>query len=251
MDETRLSIVEHLAELRTRLVWTIGAWLVATALCYALAEQIFAFVLDPAIVALGERGTRLQAIAPTEIFFTHLKAALLAGFVVSLPVIFWQVWAFVAPGLYPSEKRATLPFVVVSTFLFLLGAAFGHQIMFPVMFEFLAGQQNVYVESAWTIREVFALTTRLFLALGVAFELPVATFFLSVTGIVTAAQLLKGFPYAVLGAFVLGAVLSPPDVVSQVFLAVPLLLLYLVGVGVAWLVGRRRARREAELATPG
>ena len=137
-----------------------------------------------------------------------------------------------------------LPFVLISTALFLLGASFGHQIMFPVMFQFLAGMQNAYVESAWTMREVFSLTTRLFLALGIAFELPVAIFFLSIAGIVNARQLISGLPYAAVGGFILGAMLSPPDVVSQVFLAVPLIALYLLGVGIAYLVGRRRARRD-------
>ena len=141
-------------------------------------------------------------------------------------------------------KKVTLPFVMISTVLFLLGATFGHQIMFPVMFDYLASMQNAYVESAWTMREVFSLTTRLFLALGIAFELPVAMFFLSLSGIVTARQLLTGLPYAAVGGFILAAMLSPPDVVSQVFLAVPLIALYLVGVGVAYLVGRRRAGRE-------
>lgn len=245
MDDTRLPLTEHLTELRDRIIKLLLAWTVGTGLAYAYAEEIFAFVLRPAILSLAERGSRLQAIAPTEIFFTYLKSALLAGFVGALPVVFWQLWSFISPGLYPGEKRAAVPFVLASTLLFLLGATFGHQIMFPVMFSFLAGMQTEYVESAWTMREVFALTTRLFLALGIAFELPVVTFFLSVTGIVTWRQLLSGLPYAALGGFVLGAALSPPDVVSQVFLAVPLILLYLIGVGVAFVVGRRRTRREA------
>jgi sec-independent protein translocase protein TatC len=244
VDDTRLPLTAHLTELRDRIVKVLLAWAVGAVLAYAFAEQIFGFVLHPAIVSLSERGSRLQAIAPTEIFFTYLKSALLAGFVCTLPLIFWQVWSFVSPGLYPGEKKVALPFVLISTVLFLLGATFGHQIMFPVMFDFLANMQNVYVESAWTMREVFSLTTRLFLALGIAFELPVAMFFLSLSGIVTARQLFSGLPYAAVGGFILGAMLSPPDVVSQIFLAVPLVALYLVGVGVAYLVGRRRARRD-------
>ena len=244
MDDARLPLTAHLAELRRRIIRLLLAWAAGTTLAYVFAEQIFGFVLRPAILSLAERGSRLQAIAPTEIFFTYLKSALLAGFVVSLPVIFWQLWAFISPGLYAGEKRAAIPFVLVSTLLFLTGASFGHQIMFPVMFEFLASMQTSYVESAWTMREVFSLTTRLFLALGIAFELPVVMFFLALTGIATARQLASGLPYAAVGGFVLGAVLSPPDVVSQVFLAVPLIALYLVGIGIAFLVGRRRARRE-------
>ena len=162
--------------------------------------------------------------------------------VFALPVIFWQLWAFVSPGLYPGEKNAILPFVLVSTALFTGGAVFGYTIVFPLMFDFLTGFDNEFVQSAWTMREVFALTTRLFLAFGVAFELPVAVFFLAMAGIVDAPTLLRGTPYAVLGVFITAAILTPPDWVSQIFLAVPMVVLYLLGVGVAWLFGGSRSR---------
>lgn len=250
MADKALPLTEHLGELRSRITKALLAWAAGFAASWNYREEIFGFVLQPAIASLARVGsTRLQAIAPTEIFFTYLKAALLAGFFLALPVIFWQVWAFISPGLYPSEKKVAAPFVVVSTALFLLGAAFGHQIMFPVMFRFLAGFESSFVESAWTMREVFALISRLFLALGVSFELPVVIFFLSVTGIVDARQLMKGLPYAFLGAVVVGAVLTPPDIISQLMLAGPLVLLYLVGVGVAFLVGRRK-RRETRDTVP-
>jgi len=255
MDETRQPLTDHLAELRNRLFKIVLAWVVATALAWSFSEEIFRYLLEPAVAALGKDGGRpLQAIAPTEIFFTYLKCALLAGFVLSLPVIFWQGWAFIAPGLYPSEKNAAVPFVVVSTLLFGGGALFGYAVVFPIMFDFLSGFDSDFVESAWTMREVFALTTRLFLAFGVAFELPVLVFFLAVGGIVDAPTLLRGTPYAVLGVFVMAAILTPPDWVSQVFLAGPMVLLYLLGVGVAWLFGSRGKRSEAttsEVQAPG
>jgi sec-independent protein translocase protein TatC len=199
------------------------------------------------VAALGEGERTLQAIAPTEIFFTYLKCAVLAGFLFALPVIFWQVWAFVSPGLYPSEKHAVLPFVFVSSVLFAGGATFGYTQVFPLMFQFFTGFDNEFVQSAWTMSEVFALTTRLFLAFGIAFELPVVVFFLSAAGIVDAPTLLRGTPYAVLGVFVLAAILTPPDWVSQVFLAVPMVGLYLIGVGVAYLFGgaRRTTTKES------
>ena len=240
MDEARLPLTDHLAELRNRLFKMVLAWVIGTALAWSFSEEIFRFLLEPAVNALGqEDGRPLQAIAPTEIFFTYLKCALLAGFVLSLPMLFWQGWAFVAPGLYPSEKNAAVPFVAVSTLLFGGGAIFGYAIVFPIMFDFLSGFDSDFVESAWTMREVFALTTRLFLAFGVAFELPVLVFFLAMAGIVDAPTLLRGTPYAVLGVFVMAAILTPPDWVSQVFLAGPMVLLYLLGVGVAWLSGSR------------
>lgn len=250
MDESRQPLTLHLAELRTRLFRIVFAWGIGTVLAWNFSEQIFGLLLEPAVAALGEGERTLQAIAPTEIFFTYLKCAVLAGFLFALPVVFWQIWAFVSPGLYPAEKNAVLPFVLVSTVLFAGGAAFGYSQVFPLMFQFFTGFDSDFVQSAWTMREVFALTTRLFLAFGVAFELPVLVFFLSVAGIVDAPTLLRGTPYAILGVFVLAAILTPPDWVSQVFLAIPMIILYLLGVGVAFLFGgaRRGASKEGEVA---
>lgn len=239
MDDRPLPLTEHLAELRSRLIRTLLAVAVGFGVCWNFREAIFAALLEPALEALSAE-TRLQAIAPTEIFFTYLKGAALGGFVLALPYVFWQLWAFVSPGLYPKEKRLALPFVAVSTLLFLTGAAFGYLVVFPLMFDFLSGFENRFVESAWTMREVFALSARLFLAFGIAFELPVIVFFLALSGIVDAPRLLRGFPYAVLGCFLFGAAITPPDWVSQVLLALPMCVLYLAGVGVAYLVAPRR-----------
>jgi len=250
MDETRLPLTEHLSELRGRLFKILIAWAIGSAAAWSFSEEIFGLLLRPAVAALGgSGGPPLQAIAPTEIFFTYLKCALLAGFVFALPVFFWQIWAFVAPGLYPNERNAIVPFVAVSSLLFAGGAVFGYTIVFPIMFQFLSGFDNEFVRSVWTMREVFAITTRLFLAFGVAFELPVFVFFLSVAGIVDAPTLLRGTPYAVLAVFVAAALLTPPDWVSQVLLAVPMVVLYLLGVGVAWLFGGARRKAEAESAS--
>jgi sec-independent protein translocase protein TatC len=210
-------------------------------LSFNQAERIFGFLIEPVIAALPE-GTRLQAIAPTEIFFTYIKCALLAGFFLTLPIFFWHVWRFVAPGLYPGEKKAIVPFVVFSTGLFGGGAIFGYSIVFPIVFSFFTSFDSSFAQSAWTMREVFALTTRLFLAFGIAFELPILVFFLSISGIVSARQLLAGTPYATLAIFVVAAMITPPDFVSQVFLGVPMVALYLIGVAVAWVFGGKRAR---------
>lgn len=241
VNDEKLPLTDHLAELRSRLFKLLLAWLLGTIAAWNFSEEIFGLLLEPAVTALGPGGRALQAIAPTEIFFTYLKSAVLAGFLFALPVVFWQMWSFIAPGLYPSEKNAVLPFVGVSTLLFAGGATFGYTMVFPLMFQFFTSFDSEFVQSAWTMREVFALTTRLFLAFGVAFELPVLVFFLSVAGIVDAKTMLRGTPYAVLGIFVMAAVLTPPDWVSQVFLAVPMIGLYLLGVGVAFLFGGRRS----------
>jgi sec-independent protein translocase protein TatC len=256
VDDKKLPLTDHLAELRTRLIRSFLAWLVGTVLAWSWKEQIFSLLLAPAVHALGPDGGKLQAIAPTEIFFTYLECALLAGFLFALPVILWQVWAFVAPGLYPSERNMILPFVLITTALFMGGAAFGHTAVFPLMFKFFTTFDSDFVQSAWSMGEVFSLTTHMFLAFGAAFELPVVVFFLALAGIVDAPRLLKATPYAVLIIFVVAAILTPtPDWVSQMLLGVPMVGLYLLGVGVAYLfTGSRKeaaaAKSESGSLTP-
>jgi len=241
VDDTQLPLTDHLAELRSRIFKILISWGIGFAICWNFSELIFGWMLQPATEALGADGGTLQAIAPTEIFFTYLKSSLLAGFALALPVVFWQIWAFVSPGLYANEKKVAVPFVVISTVLFAAGASFGYFMVFPLVYKFFASFSSDFVQSAWTMREVFSLTTRLFIAFGVGFELPVVVFFLSMSGIVEPRQFLSGLKYAVLLAFVLAAILTPPDVVSQVLLAGPLVVLYLLGVGAAFIfsVGRK------------
>jgi sec-independent protein translocase protein TatC len=248
VDDRALPISDHLTELRRRIGWIVGSIALGTAVSFNFAEEIFGFLLAPATDALGAKNSRLQAIAPTEIFFTYIKCAILSGFVLTLPITFWQLWSFIAPGLYDSERRAIFPFVFFSTALFAGGAIFGYSLVFPIVFEFFNSWDNEWVVSAWTMREVFSLTTRLFLAFGIAFELPLFVFFLSITGIVSARQLFAGTPYAVVAMFILGALLTPPDIVSQIFLAGPMIVLYLVGVGVAWFFERARNKKDASAA---
>ncbi len=250
MEDHEAPVTEHLAELRKCIAVILGSWIVCAVASFVYAEQIFGFLLAPAVDALGLSGGSLQAIAPGEIFFTYLKSALLAGFILDLPIVFWQLWSFIAPGLYSNEKKFVIPFVVFSTLLFAGGATFGYTQVFPLVFKFFDSFSNEFVESAWTMAEVFKLTTRLFLAFGIAFELPLFVFFLSISGIVSAPQLLRATPYAVLAIFIAAAILTPPDVVSQVLLGLPMIVLYLLGVGVAWLFdpARRRAKREAREA---
>ena len=243
MDETRLPITDHLAELRTRIIRILLAWLVGAVAAWSYSDDIFRLLLAPAVHALSP-GQPLQAIAPAEIFFSYVKCALLAGFLFALPVIFWQIWAFVAPGLYAAEKNAIVPFVIISTGLFIGGAVFGYTQIFPVMFAFFTSYDTEWVKSAWTMHEVFKLTTSMFLAFGIAFELPVLVFFLSVAGIVDAPTLFRGTRYAVLLIFIGAAIITPsPDWVSQTLLGVPMVILYLIGVGVAYLFGQRREAR--------
>ena len=177
VDEA-VPLAEHLAELRNRIIKVGIAWAVGFGVAWGFKEQIFGYLLAPAIEALSPEQAKLQAIAPTEIFFTYVKSAMLAGFVIALPVIFWQIWSFVAPGLYANEKKAIVPFVGSSTILFSGGAIFGYSVVFPLMFSFLTGFDSEFVISAWTMKEVFSLTSRMFLVFGIAFELPLFIFFL-------------------------------------------------------------------------
>ena len=231
-----------------RIAWVVASWFLCAGVSYAWAEEIFAFLLAPAIEALGSNSS-LQSIAPTEIFFTYIKSALLAGFILSLPVFFWHAWAFVSPGLYEGGLRFVVPLVCASTLFFSGGSIFGYTIVFPIIFDFFSSFSSEFVVSAWTMREVFALTTRLFLAFGVAFELPLLVFFLAMAGIVSAKQLLAFTPYAILCVFIAAAVLTPPDVVSQLFLAVPMIALYLLGVGAAFLVGKKDKDQASDEVT--
>ena len=242
VDDTQLPLTAHLAELRNRIFKILISWAIGFAICWNFSELIFGWLLQPATEALGSAGGTLQAIAPTEIFFTYLKSSLLAGFALALPVVFWQIWAFVSPGLYANEKKVAVPFVTISTALFAAGASFGYFMVFPLVYKFFASFSSDFVESAWTMREVFSLTTRLFIAFGVGFELPVVVFFLSMSGIVEPRQFISGLKYAVLLAFVFSAILTPPDVVSQVLLAGPLVVLYLLGVAVAFIFIPRRKK---------
>jgi sec-independent protein translocase protein TatC len=247
MDDKALPLTDHLSELRSRIGKILLAWAIGTGLAWTYSEDLFRVLLAPAIAALGPEGGRLQAISPAEIFFTYMKVALLAGFVLTVPMFFWQIWAFVAPGLYPSEKKVALPFVLVASLLFIGGAVFAHQLVFPAVFTFFASFRNEFVDPAWTMREVFSMTTQLILAFGICFEMPVLVFFLALSGIVTPRQLFGWTKYAVLASFIVAAVLTPtPDAVTQTLLAGPLVALYLLGVGVAWLFG---ARKKPEPAT--
>jgi sec-independent protein translocase protein TatC len=251
MDEKALPLLDHLSELRGRIAKILLGWALATGIAFAYSEELFRVLLAPAIAALGPSGGKLQAISPAEIFFTYMKVSLLAGFVATVPIFFWQIWAFVAPGLYPSEKKVALPFVLTASSLFLAGAVFAHQLVFPAVFQFFASFRNDFVDPAWTMNEVFSMTTQLILAFGVCFEMPVLVFFLAMSGVVTPRQLFGWTKYAVLASFIVAAVLTPtPDAVTQTLLAGPLIALYLLGVGVAWLFTKKKsAEADKSVAT--
>lgn len=237
------ALVPRLSELRRRIGWTLFTWLGMSLVAWQFKFQVAEMLLWPAIDAL-EDSKSLQALAPTEIFFTYLKISLMVGFGASLPVFFWQFWQFVRSSTGVGHWSITLAFAISSTMLFLGGAVFGQVFAFPLIFEFLASFSSQYVEVAWTVREVFLLSLRLVLSFGLGFEIPLVVFFAVASGLVEAGRLWRLAPYGILGSFVLAAMLTPPDLVSQLLLAVPLSVLYLFGILAGAIFSRKRRSRD-------
>jgi sec-independent protein translocase protein TatC len=222
-------LLEHLDELRTRLFWSLGSWAAFTALLLNWSGQAFELLMEPGVDAVRSRGRTLITLSPPELFVVYLKTAVLAGFVLALPVMLHQAWSFVAPGLYSHEKRLALPFVLSSTLLFFLGDLFGHRIAFPYIFEYFMSLESSYVANQWTMQEVFSFLSGLYLAFGLAFQLPIIMVFVAWAGIASVEAMAGARRYAIVAMFTIGAVLTPPDVVSQIMLSVPLVILYEVG----------------------
>lgn len=237
-----MSFLEHLDELRVRLIRSLVSLVTAFALCWGFRERIFQFITQPL-----RRSQQVEFIytAPTEAFMLYMKMAFFAGIFLAAPFILYQVWAFVSPGLYAHEKVYAIPFVVFGSLFFLAGAAFGHYVLFPMTFRFLGEFAGEGMRFLPRIGEYYSFYSWFLLGLGAVFQLPVVIFVLARIGLVTAGFLLRQLKYAVLGAFVLSAVITPSaDVVTQSMLALPIVGLYLLGVTVAWLFGK--PRRVAE-----
>lgn len=248
MDDTPRPITEHLEELRKRLFWIFGVWALCAGIAGYWAKDVFELLMLPAVAPVREAGHTLIAVAPPELFFTYVKSAILAGFLVSIPITLYQVWSFIGPGLYPRERGFALPFVLATTILFFSGCAFGYFVAFPFVFDYFLSLEAEYVTTSWTTANIFAFMSRLYIAFGLAFQLPVAMLFFSIAGVVTPDALASGRKYAIVIMFAASAILTPPDVVSQVLLAMPLIVLYESGIWISRLVIRRR-KLESE-ATP-
>jgi sec-independent protein translocase protein TatC len=234
-----MSFLEHLDELRTRLIKAVAAVAVGFVVSWIFVERLLDFIFTPIAATIG--GGRFQYNEPGEAFMLRMKLAALAGLFLALPVVLWQIWRFVAPGLYSDEKRMAIPFVGLSTTFFTLGAAFSHYVAFPWTMQFFASFERPEIVFIPRIAPVFELYVKMALAMGLVFEMPTAVYFLARVGVVTAGFLLRHFKYAVLGIFVVAAIATPgQDFVSQFMMAGPMLVLYGLSIGIAWLVGRRR-----------
>lgn len=240
----KMSFLEHLDELRRRLVVSISAIVVGFLICLVFIDRIFGFIMRPLQQILPDGG-RLVYTEPTEAFMLQLKVAGLAGVVLAAPVIMWQLWLFVAPGLYAREKRFAAPFVLFSTLSFVGGAAFSHFIVFPAAWRFFASFNNDYLEFLPKVSEAFGLYAYMLLAFGIIFQMPTLVLALARMGVVTAGFLWRHTKYAILIIFVLAAVITPTsDVVNQTLMAGPMIALYLVSIVVAWAFGKKRASND-------
>ncbi|WP_068304240.1 twin-arginine translocase subunit TatC [Pararhodobacter sp. CCB-MM2] len=277
IDDSSAPLIEHLAELRSRLIWSVVAFVVAMVFCFAFGDQLLDFLLHPiedTMRSLGNPNPVMQYTAPQEYFFTLVQISMVGGFVLAFPVIGYQLWRFVAPGLYKSEQNAFLPFLISSPVLFLMGAAFAHYVVVPMAMGFflgfadvpsliaayfteggagstpveMAASQGIDIVFNGKVNETLDITLKMIIAFGLCFQLPVLLTLMGKAGLISAAALRAGRKWAVVGILVLAALVTPPDVVTQVILFTVVYALYEISV---ILVGRVEKKRNAELIAEG
>jgi sec-independent protein translocase protein TatC len=255
IDDKPMPLMEHLMELRTRLLWSIGAFILCFAVCYYFSTQIYGFLARPLADILMAQGgpdgdRRMIFTALYEAFFTYLKVAFFGAVFFSFPMWATQLWLFIAPGLYRSEKNAILPFILASPFLFIAGAALAYYFIFPLAWQFFIsfetpqGADSVAIQLEAKVSEYLSLVMHMILAFGIAFQLPVLLLLLARVGIISVEGLKKGRRYAIVGMFIVAAIITPPDVISQVGLAIPLILLYEISIIGATLMRRSDEKRR-------
>jgi sec-independent protein translocase protein TatC len=246
VEDEKLPITSHLEELRSRLIKCFIAVLLGFIASYAFAQQIFDYLAAP-MVQLMPKGSTFIFTAPAEAFFTLMKVSFFTGLLVSAPVIFYQIWKFVMPALFENERKYVIPFVLIATFFFLSGAAFGFYVVLPVGFGFFVSVASPNIQIMPKMDEYLSFVMKFLLGFGAAFELPVFIFFLARMGIVNAPMLRKNRKYALLIVAIVAAILTPgPDVASQCMLGVPLYILYEMSIWVAALVYRKKAKNAQE-----
>jgi sec-independent protein translocase protein TatC len=238
MDEKKIPLTAHLQELRKRLILSFIAVGVGFVLCYALADTLFNILAFPLLKVMPAGGT-LVFTSVAEAFFTYMKVAFIAGLILASPFVLYQVWAFIAPGLYRNEKRYVVPFVFLGSFFFALGILFGYFVAIPIGFKFLLGYATDFIKPMPSMKEYLSFSIKFLLAFGLVFEFPVVLLLLSKIGLVDAKKLARQRKYAILLIFVFAAVMTPPDFISQVLMALPLMGLYELSIILSKFFGKK------------
>jgi sec-independent protein translocase protein TatC len=255
MADNKQNIIHHLTELRRRLIWCFASVLITSCIAYNFAPQIYAFLVHPLAGVLEGENRRMIYTGLTEAFMTYMRLSFFAGAFVSMPVIIYQVWLFIAPGLYKQERKAFLPFMIATPVLFLAGASFVYCVVVPLAWKFFAGFEtlggagSLPIQLEARVSEYLSLMMQFMFAFGICFQLPVLMTLLGKAGILTSQAVAAKRRHAIVGALIVAAFFTPPDVVSQLTLAIPLMLLYEVSI---WLMrmGERRKARSASQQTP-
>ena len=252
LDDRQMPLLDHLIELRNRLIYACAAILGGFIICYFFADHIYAFLVQPlADIYQGETGRRMIYTGLTEAFFTYLKVAFWAGAFLTFPIVAAQLWLFIAPGLYRDEKRAFLPFLIATPILFFMGGAIAYYVVFPlawrffVSFETPGGPGALPIELEARVGEYLSLVMKLIFAFGLSFQLPVALTLMGRVGLIGSEGLSRNRKFAIVGVFAVAAIITPPDIISQVTLAIPILILYEISILAVRIVERRRAEAEA------